>query len=282
MQQETEVLPKTEELNGNVTPISSTTSSPNKQTSANNIKDDDCTSNKSGRSTASSWVTLDTENDDEDSLKKKEIHLQNLGLVTHKAAEKRRLEVIQSSQAAVEASKTQPQQSKRNCKSANAAATHHQQEYTGTLKTVIKLNRNTGAAGAGGCGSAAATSTGNTGVRKSHGSSAQTAAAAAASAAATAKDQQQRRQSLKMTFQKGRGRSHANANSERSHHDRENHNEDNYYTIQNEVIYCKIHCNYTGIKYFLLFSYFLCRLKVGLIDPLKILLTQLPPLVILD
>lgn len=181
------------------------------------VKDDDTTSMKSGQST-NSWMTLDFENDDEESLRKKELHLQNLGLVTHKAAEKRRLEVIQSSAAAVEANKAASQQSsnKRNGKnSSHAASTHH--EYTGTLKTIIKLNRN----------STGGSTSGNNG-RKSN-------AASTSSSSTASKEQQQRRQSLKMTFQKSRGRAHGSVYSDRSQHDREGHGEDNYYTIQNEV-----------------------------------------------
>lgn len=168
---------------------------------------------KSGQS-ATSWITLDLENDDEESLRKKELHLQNLGLVTHKAAEKRRLEVIQSSAANVEASKHQ--HNKRNGKnSSHAASTHH--EYTGTLKTIIKINRN----------STGASTTGNNG-RKSQNN-------AAGSSSSATKEQQQRRQSLKMTFQKGRARAHGAGNNDRSQPDREGHGEDSYYTIQNEV-----------------------------------------------
>ncbi|XP_073832046.1 enhanced adult sensory threshold isoform X2 [Musca autumnalis] len=182
-------------------------------------KDDDTTSMKSGQST-NSWMTLDFENDDEESLRKKELHLQNLGLVTHKAAEKRRLEVIQSSAAAVEANKAASQQqnsNKRNGKnSSHAASTHH--EYTGTLKTIIKLNRN----------STGGSTSGNNG-RKSN------AAGGSSSSSAASKEQQQRRQSLKMTFQKSRGRGHGSGYSDRSQHDREGHGEDNYYTIQNET-----------------------------------------------
>lgn len=184
----------------------------------NHVKDDDATSEKSVQST-NSWVTLDFENDDEESLRKKEMHLQTLGLVTHKAAEKRRLEVIQSSAAAVEANKaaTQLQQTnKRNGKNSSyAASTHH--EYTGTLKTIIKLNRNsTGGSASGGNG------------RKAN-------ASGTTSSSNASKEQHQRRQSLKMTFQKGRGRSFGASNNDRSQHEREGHGEDHYYTIQNEA-----------------------------------------------
>ncbi|KAM7346446.1 enhanced adult sensory threshold isoform 1-T3 [Cochliomyia hominivorax] len=204
-----------EALNGKPSPTSSLGNSPNK-TSFNLLKDDDATSMKSGQS-ATSWVTLDLENDDEETLRKKEIHLQNLGLVTHKAAEKRRLEVIQSSAANVEASKvaTQHQHNKRNGKnSSHAASTHH--EYTGTLKTIIKINRN---------------STGGS----TSGSNGRKTQTNVAGSSATSKEQQQRRQSLKMTFQKGRARAHGTGNNDRSQPDREGHGEDNYYTIQNET-----------------------------------------------
>lgn len=204
-------------LNGK--PISSSGSSPIKS-GLSLMKDDDTTSMKSGQS-ATSWITLDLENDDEETLKKKELHLQNLGLVTHKAAEKRRLEVIQSSAANVEASKAathQHQNNKRNGKnSSHAASTHH--EYTGTLKTIIKINRNsTGGTASGSNGRKSQNNaTGSTASREQH------------------QQQQQRRQSLKMTFQKGRARAHGTGSYDRSQQDREGHVEDNYYTIQNEV-----------------------------------------------
>ncbi|KAI8115338.1 hypothetical protein CVS40_12343 [Lucilia cuprina] len=184
----------------------------------NLIKDDDTTSMKSGQS-ATSWITLDLENDDEETLRKKELHLQNLGLVTHKAAQKRRLEVIQSSAANVEASKAATQHNqhnKRNGKnSSHAASTHH--EYTGTLKTIIKINRN----------STGGSTSGSNG-RKSQNNT-------AGSSTSKEQQQQQRRQSLKMTFQKGRARAHGTGNNDRSQQDREGHGEDNYYTIQNET-----------------------------------------------
>ncbi|XP_029404827.2 uncharacterized protein LOC105222946 [Bactrocera dorsalis] len=207
------------------TPASSTTNSPTKPTTA--LKEDDSTSVKSGQSTdGSSWVTLELE-PDEETLRQKEQHLQNLGLLTHEAAEKRRQEFIQSS-AAAEATRAQQQHSigngsKRNGKSANAALTH---EYTGTLKTVIKINRNTSS------GSHTSTSGGSNG-RKSNGNGGQHGSASAGSS--TSKDVSNgstvRRQSLKITFQKGRGRGQGNADRATDHH---SNGEDAYYTIQNE------------------------------------------------
>ncbi|XP_014095311.2 streptococcal hemagglutinin isoform X1 [Bactrocera oleae] len=204
------------------TPASSTTNSPTKPTTA--LKEDDSTSVKSGQSTdGSSWVTLELE----ETLRQKEQHLQNLGLFTHEAAEKRRQEFIQSS-AAAEATRAQQQNSsvngsKRNGKSANAALTH---EYTGTLRTVIKINRNTSS------GSHTSTSGGSNG-RKSNGNGGQHGSISGGSS--TSKDVSNgstvRRQSLKITFQKGRGRGQGNTDRAADQH---SNGEDAYYTIQNE------------------------------------------------
>ncbi|XP_036339677.1 pneumococcal serine-rich repeat protein isoform X2 [Rhagoletis pomonella] len=196
--------------------LSSTPNSPTKPSAGH--KEDDSTSMKSGQSTdSSSWVTLD----DEEALRQKEQHFQNLGLLTHKAAEKRRLEYIQSS-AAAEASRAQHQNSsstKRNGKSSNSATAH---EYTGTLKTVIKINRNTS-------GGSHASTSGNG--RKSNGTGGQHATAFAGTSRDSTNGSTVRRQSLKMTFQKGRGRGQGNTDRAADQHSNV---EDAYYTIQNE------------------------------------------------
>lgn len=209
------------------TAVSSTTESPTKSTATH--KEDDTTSMKSGQSTdGSSWVTLDFEHDEE-SLRQKEKHLQNLGLLTHEAAEKRRQEFIQNSVAA-EATRVQHQNtignsSKRNGKSnTNASLTH---EYTGTLKTVIKINRTTS-------GGSHTSSSGTSNGRKNNSNGGQHSATNAGSSTSrdAANGSTVRRQSLKITFQKGRGRGQGNTDRAADHH---SNGEDAYYTIQNEV-----------------------------------------------
>ncbi|XP_053951189.1 serine-rich adhesin for platelets [Anastrepha ludens] len=205
------------------TPFSSTANSPAKPLVGQ--KEDDSTSMKSGQSTdSSSWVTLDLEHDEE-ALRQKEQHLQNLGLLTHKAAEKQRQEYIKSS-AAAEASRAQHQNSsstgsKRNGKSSSTAVA---QEYTGTLKTVIKINRNTSG------GSHASTSGASNG-RKSNGNGSQHSTACAGTSKDATNGGTVRRQSLKMTFQKGRARGQGHADRAADQHSNV---EDAYYTIQNE------------------------------------------------
>lgn len=209
---------------------------------------------KSGQSTdGSSWVTIELEHDEE-TLRQKEQHLQNLGLLTHEAAEKRRQEFIQSS-AAAEATRAQQQNSsgnggKRNGKSANVALTH---EYTGTLKTVIKINRNTNS------GSHTSTSGGSNG-RKSNGNGGQNGSALATSS--TSKDASNgstvRRQSLKITFQKGRGRGQGNTDRAADQH---SNGEDAYYTIQNEVLISQKFCEIEQLKLNIFFP--ISRMKVG-------------------
>ncbi|XP_067637813.1 platelet binding protein GspB [Eurosta solidaginis] len=204
----------------------SSTSSPVKSLAT---KEDDTTSMKSGQSgDSSSWVTLELENDEE-ALRQKEQHFQNLGLLTHKAAEKRRQEYIQSS-AAAEATRAQQQTSsgnggKRNGKSSSSSAVAH--EYTGTLKTVIKINRNT--SGSGCHTSASGVSNG----RKNNGNASQHAATYGGSSASrdAGIGSTVRRQSLKMTFQKGRGRGQGHTDRTADQHSNV---EDAYYTIQNE------------------------------------------------
>jgi len=168
-----------------------------------------------------------------------EIHLQNLGLLTHQAAEQRRKFLLeaQARQAQMQLQQHHHNQHKRQGARGGGSATHV--ESSGTLKTVIKLNRssNGGVGGSGGLptgtvihggsGSSSASSTSSSSVgsatRKSSGALSSGAGAGAGV----------RRQSLKMTFQKGRARGHGAA--DRSADQYGAHAEDSYYTIQNEV-----------------------------------------------
>lgn len=205
------------------------------------------------------WLNIkaDPEND---VLRQKELHLEHLGLITHKAAEKRRQEAAleAATKATVSSGSVSPgllpagtptqQDSQENSlshelsNSTTLDAQHQQQnsvygkrnsksnltsaasqEYTGTLKTVIKLNRNSS----------------NANNLMASGSTSNTRKSGTNSQVNITKEQQQqnRRQPLKMTFQKGRGRGHGTTNNaERNHSDGKILDEDNYYTIQNEVI----------------------------------------------
>lgn len=215
--------------------LSSNNSTPSKQSSSQQStqKEDDSASMKSGLSTdTNSWVTLDSECDEE-SLRQKEQHLQNVGLLTHKAAEKRRQEFIQKAAANAEAAQkaAAAAHGRRNGNKSSS----NSQEYTGTLKTVIKINRNNSSIGNG-------ASTSNAARNKQH------------------KDAQgARRQSLKMTFQKGRARGHQSGHGQS---DQQMQGEEAYYTIQNEVSFSDIFYLffYMLILFFFLFSFF--RMKV--------------------
>ncbi|KAH8361189.1 hypothetical protein KR200_009623 [Drosophila serrata] len=194
--------------------------------------------------------------------REQEIHLHNLGLLTHQAAEQRRqdLQEAHTRQAQLHQKQQQHyhqhghqhlhhhQQHKRQGArgggggpSGGSSATHV--ESSGTLKTVIKLNRssNGGMGGSGGLptgtvihggggGSSSASSTSSSSVgsatRKSSGVLGSGAGAGAGAVAGV------RRQSLKMTFQKGRARGHGAADRSADQHGA--HAEDSYYTIQNE------------------------------------------------
>lgn len=187
---------------------------------------------------------------DDDALRQKEIHLQNLGLITHKAAEKRRLkaaiEAATKASVGVAGSTKQEETQQTSIESTantNSSSTQQGQnlsqgkrggkgnsithpEYTGTLKTVIKLNRNS----INGCnfmssGSGSGVAGGG---RKSNSTN---------SPANGAGSKDHRRQSLKMTFQKGRGgRCHSvTNNADRDQNDGRSNAEDSYYTIHNEV-----------------------------------------------
>nr|ADB57078.1 MIP15301p [Drosophila melanogaster] len=167
-----------------------------------------------------------------------EIHLQNLGLLTHQAAEHRRkcLLEAQARQAQMQLQQHHHHQHKRQGARGGGSATHV--ESSGTLKTVIKLNRssNGGVSGSGGlptgtvihggCGSSSASSTSSSSVGSATRKSSGTLGSGAGAGAGV------RRQSLKMTFQKGRARGHGAA--DRSADQYGAHAEDSYYTIQNE------------------------------------------------
>ncbi|XP_017065872.1 LOW QUALITY PROTEIN: uncharacterized protein LOC108104370 [Drosophila eugracilis] len=167
-----------------------------------------------------------------------EIHLQNLGLLTHQAAEQRRKFLLeaQARQAQLQHQQHHHNQHKRQGARGGGSATHV--ESSGTLKTVIKLNRssNGGVGGSGGLptgtvihggsGSSSASSTSSSSV----GSATRKSSGALASGAGAGGGV--RRQSLKMTFQKGRARGHGT--TDRSADQYGAHAEDSYYTIQNE------------------------------------------------
>ncbi|XP_043063328.1 uncharacterized protein LOC108097090 isoform X4 [Drosophila ficusphila] len=174
-----------------------------------------------------------------------EIHLQSLGLLTHQAAEQRRKILLeaQARQAQLQLQQHHHNQHKRQgARGGGGSATHV--ESSGTLKTVIKLNRssNGGVGGSaalptgtvihGGSGSSSASSTSSSSVgsatRKSSGAFGSGSGAGAGAGAGAGV----RRQSLKMTFQKGRARGHGAA--DRSADQYGTHAEDSYYTIQNE------------------------------------------------
>lgn len=203
------------------------------------------------------WLNIKADPED-DVLRQKELHLEHLGLITHKAAEKRRQEAaleaatkVSVSSASGSSGSSMQQDSEQTSltqelsKSTNSNAQQQQQhsthgkksgkhnltsaasqEYTGTLKTVIKLNRSSSNANN-------LMTTGSTSNGRKSGTNSQI------NATITKEQQQQnRRQSLKMTFQKGRGRGHGTTNNtERNHSHGKIHDEDNYYTIQNEVIF---------------------------------------------
>ncbi|XP_039233514.1 LOW QUALITY PROTEIN: uncharacterized protein LOC6524471 [Drosophila yakuba] len=180
----------------------------------------------------------DQENHMQNLRQEQEIHLQNLGLLTHQAAEQRRkcLLEAQARQAQMQLQQHHHHQHKRQGARGGGSATHV--ESSGTLKTVIKLNRssNGGVGGSGGLptgtvihggsGSSSASSTSSSSVGSATRKSSGTLGSGAGAGAGV------RRQSLKMTFQKGRARGHGAA--DRSADQYGVHAEDSYYTIQNE------------------------------------------------
>lgn len=160
------------------------------------------------KSTVNANVTITKKlSETDEALRQKEQHFKNLGLLTHKAAEKHRQTCIQN--ATTPTSSQNTKKNEGNTKKSNAP------EYTGTLKTVIKLNRNSNGSSTNNSANNAVSNL-NSNTRKTLQNSGKEGA---------------RRQSLKMTFQKGRGRP---ANSDRVP-DNQSQSEDSYYTIQNEV-----------------------------------------------
>ncbi|XP_068154966.1 platelet binding protein GspB isoform X2 [Drosophila tropicalis] len=181
---------------------------------------------------------------DDEQRKEKELHLQNLGLLTHQAAELIRQEYIQeaNSRQAQQQNQQQQHSGKRHGSKGSGGGSATHVESSGTLKTVIKLNRSSN----GGAGGHSGVPTGTVihGSGAAHGA-ASSSASSIGSAAATRKASAGtgtgvssgsahgvRRQSLKMTFQKGRARGHGAADRSNDQHGA--HAEDSYYTIQNE------------------------------------------------
>ncbi|SPP78256.1 uncharacterized protein LOC117581105 isoform X2 [Drosophila guanche] len=191
---------------------------------------------------------------DEKERRDQEIHLHNLGLLTHQAAEQRRqdLQEAQTRQAQYQQQHPQPYPSGKRRSTAVAgtaagtgaaagsglggSATHV--ESSGTLKTVIKLHRssNGGAGGSGGVPTGTVIhgsgSSGSGSSSSSMGSATRKASAASTGSGIGSGAHGVRRQSLKMTFQKGRARGHGSADRSADQHGV--HAEDSYYTIQNE------------------------------------------------
>lgn len=200
------------------------------------------------------------EEDDEEQQQQRreqEIHLQNLGLLTLQAAEQRRQDLQEAHTRQAQLQQQQQHQHHHHHQhkrqgargggggggSGASSATHV--ESSGTLKTVIKLNRSSnggvggssglptgtvihGSGGGGASGSAASSSSSSSvgsATRKSSGALGGSGAGGATGAGAGV-----RRQSLKMTFQKGRARGHGAADRSADQP-----TEDSYYTIQNEV-----------------------------------------------
>lgn len=126
-------------------------------------------------------TTTPTAAESPERLKQKESHLLTLGLLTHKAAVAAKIE-----------KQKQREQLHSNSKSSKS---QRGSDYTGTLKTVIKLHRPTGGGGA------------------------------------DKTDKKRSRLPLKMTLHKGRGKSVNDKETTSAH----NSEDDTYYTIQNEV-----------------------------------------------
>lgn len=179
---------------------------------------------------------------DEELRREKELHLQHLGLLTHQAAELLRQEYIQEAHTRAVHQQHLHQQQQQSGKRTAAKGSGAHTESSGTLKTVIKLNRSSnGGAGVSsglptgtvihGSG-AAGTGSGAAGGGPNMASATRKGTAGLAGAGSSAHGV--RRQSLKMTFQKGRARGHGAADRAADHHGAHG-AEDSYYTIQNEV-----------------------------------------------
>ncbi|XP_062139403.1 uncharacterized protein LOC133848051 isoform X1 [Drosophila sulfurigaster albostrigata] len=190
----------------------------------------------------------DGDGDDELLRREKELHLQHLGLLTHQAAEQLRQEYIQ--EAHTRAVHQQQQQQHHPSGKRSAAKGNAHIESSGTLKTVIKLNRSSN----GGSGGAAAVPTGTVihgaavggaGNASVSGGAAPTTSGIGSATrkggivvggghagAASSSAHGVRRQSLKMTFQKGRARGHGA--TDRAADGQHGAHAEDYYTIQNE------------------------------------------------
>ncbi|XP_055923211.1 uncharacterized protein LOC129953778 [Eupeodes corollae] len=185
------------------------------------------TPSTSPQSSKSSCVPRTPENDEK--LRQKERHLKTLGLLTHKAAD----EAIMAKQKRRKFLHNLSNNSSSKKSTGNVAAqaggattgngqTKTSQEYTGTLKTIIKINRQSSTGNGGGSGAGGGASE----PKKSKNGE-------GSSNKASTSGYGNRRQSLKMTFQKGRGRP---ANTEKSGETPANTSgDDSYYTIQNEA-----------------------------------------------
>lgn len=75
---------------------------------------------------------------DSEQLKEKESHLLSLGLLTHKAADEAKLAKIKRKEEIVKSLAAQPSQGRSSKSKKDSSG---EQQYTGTLKTIIKLNR---------------------------------------------------------------------------------------------------------------------------------------------
>lgn len=174
------------------------------------------------------------ENDEK--LRQKERHLKTLGLLTHKAAD----EAIMAKQKRRKflhnlsnngSSKKNPTEIIKVTQSGSSTVTtgngqnKSSQEYTGTLKTIIKINRQSSGNGNGNSNSNNSVSD----LKKNKNGD----TSSISNKPSTSGYNPSRRQSLKMTFQKGRGRP---SNAEKSKENPSNTSgEDSYYTIQNEA-----------------------------------------------
>ncbi|XP_055857630.1 uncharacterized protein LOC129920317 [Episyrphus balteatus] len=199
---------------------SSKNSSPTKTELVESSGEATTSSTTSPQSSKSSGVPRTPENDEK--LRQKERHLKTLGLLTHKAADeaimakqKRRKFLHNLSNNSSSRKNAVNASSNSGNSTAGNGQNKSSQEYTGTLKTIIKINRQSG----GGNGSVSEPKKGKNGDSNSN--------------KASTSGYNNRRQSLKMTFQKGRGRP---ANTEKCGENPSNTSgEESYYTIQNEA-----------------------------------------------
>lgn len=196
-------------------------------------------------------LKLSLDNDDE-LRREKERHLQHLGLLTHQAAEQVRQEFIHTHTRAVHPHPQQQQHQQSGKRSTGKGGSASHVESSGTLKTVIKLNRNSngGAGGAtgvptgtvvhgaaicpvGGIATSGTTASGSSGSGSGSGNMSSATRKGGIAGNVSSSAHGVRRQSLKMTFQKGRARGHGATDRAADQHGA--HAEDSYYTIQNEV-----------------------------------------------